>query len=172
MAGGAGEVARTAKTELKGLRKQARHRAGRRADTARHAAASRLQDTAARLASAADAVENGRGKRKSGRRWPRVALVVGAVVAAGLFVARQVRGVWHRDQIAGEGADETGLEEPAEGGRPGQTATGAEPGQAATRTTAGRRAGSPAATGGASREAVRSGTSSGGRNSNTHNDGS
>lgn len=154
MAGGAGEVARTAKTELHGLRKHARRRADRRMTDARHVAATRLQDTAAKLSSAAEAVENG---HKKGRRWPRIALVMGAVAAAGLVVARRMRSTWDRDQTPG---DSTHQGQPADADRPEAKGQLAE--------TGGSSRAQKAPVGGVSREKVESGTSSG---RNTRNDG-
>lgn len=93
-AGGAGEVARTAKSELGGLRRKARDRADRKVTGARHAAAARIQGTASRLSNAAEVVENGRRQK---RRWPRVVALVGVVVAAGVVVAQRFRSMWERD---------------------------------------------------------------------------
>jgi hypothetical protein len=123
VASGAGEVARTAKTEIGGLRRLAGKRAGRKVTGARRATSARLQGTsarlqgtAARLSSAAEVVEGGGERQGRGkRRWPRVVALLALVGTAALVVARRVRAVWTRDETGDSAA------EPREGAHLGTT---------------------------------------------------
>lgn len=156
VASGAGEVARTATSEIGGLRRRGRRRADRKMARARHAAASGLQGTASRLASAADVVENGRRQK---RRWPRVAALVGVVVAAGVVVATRVRSTWNRDATSpDEQSRSTSADEADKSDATGQPADlgEREPKSAAQRASSG---GTTSGTGGSRRKTASSSAS-------------
>jgi hypothetical protein len=175
VASGAGEMAKTARSELGGLRRLARDRAERKVTGARRATAARIQGTASRLSSAADVVESGRQRQK--RRWPRVVALVGLVAAAAVVVGQRVRSMVQRDATggeAGEGGDghrgETGGADRAEG--TGQVAeAGSGGGRRRASSGAAGEAGEAQAEGGTSGEPAGTGRRKVGSNAAARDDG-
>lgn len=154
VASGAGEVARTAKSEFGGLRRHARRRAERKVTGARRSTANRIQGTASRLSSAAEVVENGRRRK---RRWPRMLAFVGLIGAAAVVVAQRARSMVQRDATGASEAEagQTGQPDPVGQRAQPAEAGGADSSEPATSTSSPGR--STAA--GANRQKVASGPS-------------